>query len=94
MIKCPNCGQEFDEKGQPKVKWYFTTYWVVIAILCAGPFALPLIWYNPRYKYATKWIVSVVLIIITIYVSIKSIELFKTMMQQLDQAQRELGGFH
>ena len=94
MIQCPYCGKEFDEKARPKVKWYYTTYWVVIAILCAGPFALPLVWFNPRYKPATKWIVSVLVIIITIYITIKSVALFQTMMQQFHQMERELGNIH
>lgn len=84
MIKCPNCGLEFDEKIQPKVKWYFTTYWVVIALLCVGPFGLPLVWYNPRYQSTTKWIVSIIVIIITVWLTIKSIETYKSLQHQLN----------
>ena len=83
MITCPYCGKEFDEKGQPKVKWYYSNYWVIIGILCAGPFALPLVWFNPRYKPITKWVVSVLVIIITVWVSIKSIGMYKSLMEQL-----------
>jgi membrane protein YdbS with pleckstrin-like domain len=94
MVKCPYCGKEFDETAppKPKIKWYFTTYWVVIALLSLGPFALPLIWYHPRYKPATKWIISVLVIIITIYATVKSIDLYHNMMQQYNQMQHELGG--
>ncbi len=87
MIKCPFCGKDFDEKAQPKVKWYFTTYWVVIAFLGVGPLALPLIWYNPRYKPMTKWIVSVVAIIVTIWLCIKSIDLYQSLMKQMGDLQ-------
>ncbi|PKL45383.1 MAG: hypothetical protein CVV39_08020 [Planctomycetes bacterium HGW-Planctomycetes-1] len=92
MIKCPYCGKEFDETGKPKIKWYFSTYWVVIGLLCAGPFALPLIWFNPRCKPATKWIVSIVVMIVTIWLTIKSIELMQTMRQQLQRINAEMGG--
>lgn len=92
MIKCQYCGKEFDEKAQPKVKWYYTNYWVVIAILCAGPFALPLVWLNPRYKPVTKWVVTVVVIIATIWISIKSIEMYQSLLQQIQQMQKELNG--
>ncbi|MFA5240618.1 MAG: hypothetical protein WC476_13055 [Phycisphaerae bacterium] len=92
MIKCPYCGREFDETGKPKGKWYFSTYWVVIGILCAGPFALPLVWFNPRYKSATKWIVSIVIIILTIWLTLKSMELVQAMRQQLQRINAEMGG--
>jgi hypothetical protein len=84
MTKCPYCGKEFEEQIQPKKKWYFTTYWVVIAFLCFGPLALPLVWFNPRYKTITKWIVTILAIIITIWLSIKSIDMYRNLMQQLD----------
>ena len=83
MIKCPNCGKEFDEKAQSKVKWYFTTYWVVIAFLCFGPLALPLVWFNPRYQSITKWIVTVLAVIVTIWLCIKSIDMYHDLMQQM-----------
>lgn len=87
MINCPYCGKEFDEKGLPKAKWYFSNYWVIIAILCAGPFALPLVWFNPRYKTITKWIITILVIVITVWGTMKSIELFRSLSQQLKDLQ-------
>lgn len=92
MIKCPYCGKEFEVQAidaaagsvLPKQKWYFTTYWIVIAFLCIGPFALPFVWLNPRYKPIIKWIVTVLVIIITIWLSIKSIDMYRNLMQQLN----------
>ena len=92
MIKCPYCGKEFDENGQPKEKWYFTNYRVVIALLCFGPLALPLVWYNPRYNPRTKWIVSVLVIIITIIAIWVSMILNAYLHKLTQQLQRELGG--
>jgi uncharacterized protein (DUF983 family) len=92
MIKCPYCGKEFDEKDQPKEKWYFTNYWVVIALLCFGPLALPLVWFNPRYNPRTKWIVSILVIIITI-ISIWIYMILKAFLLNLmQQLQHQLGG--
>ncbi len=53
--------------AEAKMKWYFSTYWFVIGLLCVGPFALPLMWFNPRYKLITKIIVSVAVIAISIW---------------------------
>lgn len=35
-------------------KWYFRTYAFILAFLCVGPLALPLVWINPRYKRSKK----------------------------------------
>jgi uncharacterized membrane protein YvbJ len=70
-IKCRYCGEFLDgssragSKHRPK-KWYFATGVVVIALLCLGPLALPLVWLNPRYKLATKAIITVAVLVVTI----------------------------
>jgi uncharacterized membrane protein YvbJ len=64
-IKCRFCG-EFLDKQAASAKWYFKTSRVVIAILCLGPFALPLVWLNPAYKKSTKIIVTIIVIVGTI----------------------------
>lgn len=62
-VKCRFCG-EFLEK-RPGVKWYFKTSTLVIAFLSAGPFALPLVWFHPRYSRNKKIVISVIVIIIS-----------------------------
>jgi hypothetical protein len=65
-VKCRFCGEFLDLSGKPKTKWYFLTSVVVIAILCIGPLALPLVWFNPRYKAVTKLVVTIAVIALTI----------------------------
>jgi hypothetical protein len=70
-IKCRYCGEFLDGSGRagsrprPK-KWYFATGVVVIALLCLGPLALPLVWLNPHYKPAIKAIITVIVLVVTI----------------------------
>lgn len=64
---CPACGQILDPSEKPKTKWYFSNFIVVIAILSFGPLALPLVWYHPHYKRNTKLIVSILVIVATIW---------------------------
>lgn len=55
-----------DEKemnNKPQEKWYFKTSTLIIAFLCVGPFALPLVWFNPRFSKKTKIIISTIIII-------------------------------
>ena len=70
-IKCRYCNEFLDgsrpaaAKAKPK-KWYFATGTVVLALLCLGPLALPLVWLNPRYKPATKAVVTIIVLSATI----------------------------
>ena len=62
-IKCKYCGEFLDEKAQ--TKWYFKTYWLIVAFLCIGPFALPLLWLNPRFNGRNKIVISIIIIILS-----------------------------
>jgi len=46
-------------------KWYFRNYVLVIAFLCVGPFALPLVWFNPRFNLKTKSVITVLIAALT-----------------------------
>lgn len=58
-IKCKHCGEfldgnhlrRFDEK---KMRWYFRKSFIIIAVCCVGPLALPLIWWRPQTTRAWK----------------------------------------
>ncbi len=68
-IKCRFCGEFLDEAGRPKpkTKWYYSTSAIVIGLLVVGPFALPLVLKNPKYKVITKVIITIVVIAFTIW---------------------------
>ena len=67
--KCRFCGEFLDKSGKSRTKWYFATSAVVLALLCLGPLALPLVWLNPRYKTITKVVVTVLIIALTVLLS-------------------------
>jgi predicted nucleic acid-binding Zn ribbon protein len=58
-VKCKHCG-EFLEGARPcrsqaaRRPWYFSTTFIVVALLSVGPLALPLIWARPRTSRAWK----------------------------------------
>ena len=73
-IKCKHCG-EFLNKGQRK--WYFKTYAFVIAFLCIGPLALPMVWFNPNYGRMKKLNITLAALIVTVVIAVafaKSLE--------------------
>ena len=65
-VKCRFCGEFLEGSGRPKAKWYFSTSAIVVALLVLGPLALPMVWFNPRYKIITKVIITVIVIAVTI----------------------------
>jgi len=87
-IKCRYCGEFLDgtgrqtQKPRPK-KWYFSTGTVVLALLCLGPVALPLVWINPRYKILTRAIVTVIVIVVTILCMYLAVNVYQRMLDQL-----------
>lgn len=71
-IKCRFCNEFLNNPvishtKEPALKWYYGTNIIVLALACVGPFALPLIWFHPKYKLITKIIISVAVIGITIW---------------------------
>ena len=58
-IKCKHCGEFLNETirtsmAGKEVQWYFRKSFIVIAVCCVGPLALPLIWWRPRTTRAWK----------------------------------------
>jgi hypothetical protein len=90
-IKCRYCGEFLDATrrvpvGPPapsRPKWYFSTSNLVVALLCAGPLALPLLWVNPRFKRITKIAITVVVIVVTIMACHLMINTYRNVMEQM-----------
>jgi len=82
-IKCKHCGSVID--GKPQEKWYFKNSLLVIAFLCVGPLALPLLWLNPRFSQKTKIIASVIIIILSYYLGILFFSSLKSISQYYQQ---------
>jgi hypothetical protein len=74
-----------DEKNKEKTSWYYRTKALVVAFLCVGPLALPLLWFNPRYSLKLKIVVSIVVIILTVLLIKWSADALKSMNALLEQ---------
>jgi uncharacterized membrane protein YvbJ len=51
-ILCRFCGQFLVQKN--KVPWYLRPGWLVTAVLCVGPLAVPLFWLHPNFSRRKK----------------------------------------
>lgn len=83
-IKCRFCGEFLEKSSGPKTKWYFATSAVVIALLCLGPLALPLVWLNPRYKIVTRLIVTGLVIAFTILLCYLTMNVYLRLVKQIE----------
>lgn len=55
---------------EKKEKWYFKTSVFIIALLCVGPIALPLLWFNPRVSIKAKILTSIIVVVLTYFLII------------------------
>ena len=84
-IKCRYCGEFLDGSGRPsvagkKIQWYFRTSFIVIALFCVGPLALPLIWWRPQTTRAWKIGLTIGILVLSWFLfqaTLKSIETLK-----------------
>jgi hypothetical protein len=83
-VKCRFCGEFLDKSINVGTKWWFTTSTVVIALLCLGPFALPLVWFNPRYKTITKLVGTFVVIAISILLCYLTMSMYFRLTEQIE----------
>ncbi len=69
-IKCKHCGEFLDGRvlasvPPNKTPFYFRSSFVVIAICCVGPLALPLIWWHPKTTTIWKIIWTIVILVLS-----------------------------
>jgi len=95
-IKCRYCGEFLDGVAHPPsgamsggrgrpghTKWYHANSTLVVALLCLGPLALPLVWTNPRYKVVTKLLITVGIIALTILLCEATMRMYQNLMDQI-----------
>lgn len=63
-ILCRFCGQFLNAKK--KVPFYLKPGWLVTAVICVGPFAIPLFWIHPDWDRRKKIIWTVVILILSL----------------------------
>lgn len=72
---------------KPEVKWYFRPIAVVIAILCLGFFALPLLWLSPAFKKIHKIVITILIVGLTIWLLKASVDLYNLLLRELQELQ-------
>ncbi len=92
-IKCRYCGEFlnrpvgqafFNKPAEKGKKWYFSNSATVVAILCLGPLALPIVWVNPRYSPVTKIVVTLIVIAVTIGAAWLMADMYRRIIEQVN----------
>ena len=79
-----------NENNKETVKWYYKPVWVVLAILAAGPFALPLVWFSPELKKWLKVLLTIATVLITVWLVNATIDICKIILKQMAELQATL----
>ena len=91
-IKCKHCGEFLDPAAvaaltRDDMPWYFRTSFIVIALCCVGPLALPLVWWRPNTSTAWKIGLTVIILILSwflVQATMESVEVFKQYLKLLN----------
>lgn len=74
---------------QPQdTKWYYKPWAILGAILLLGPLAIPLIWKSPRINRILKIVISIAIVILAIWLTKASIDLYGIMLKEIVDIQR------
>lgn len=89
-IKCKHCGEFLDGRiretidtkpARQDVPWYFRSGSIIISILTVGPFALPLIWFHPKYSRTKKIVLTVIVLGITYVLGVVTAKALHSVME-------------
>ncbi|HUN56311.1 MAG TPA: zinc ribbon domain-containing protein [Smithella sp.] len=94
-IKCKHCGEFLNTAYGARVaeqnfKWYFRKSFIIIAVCCVGPLALPLIWWRPQTTWPWKVGLSAIILVLSWFLfqlTMESIRNLKEYYQLLNQLQ-------
>jgi len=87
-IKCKHCGEFLDGSRRPPplpaenpLPWYYRTAFILLMLASVGPFALPLIWWHPRMKAATKILITILVLALTAALTAGTVESIRVLKQ-------------
>lgn len=72
------------------IKWYYKPAFVIIALVAMGPFALPLVWRNPKFNKLTKALITFAMVLITIWLVKFSIDIYRILEKEMQSLQNLL----
>ena len=75
------------ETDKKLIKWCYKPIWVVVGILAAGPFALPLVWFSPALNKWVKILLTIATLLITIWLVKATIDISRIVIKEMADLQ-------
>jgi hypothetical protein len=69
------------------MKWYYKPVWIIVAILAAGPFALPLVWLSPALKKWVKILLTIITLAITVWLVKATVNIYQALLKEVSMLQ-------
>lgn len=79
-----------DDRKKNEIKWYLKKGWIIAALLCVGPLALPLVWMSPALNKTHKILITIIVIPLTIWFMKASYDVYNILLQEIKEIQRVL----
>ena len=76
-----------EEDRKTAMKWYYKPVWIVVAILTAGPFALPMVWLSPALKRWHKVFLTIAMVALTVWMVKATADICRSVMKQMADLQ-------
>ena len=74
-----------------KDKWYYGRGSVIMALLCFGPCALPLLLLSPKFTTAWKIIIAILVIVLTIWLAMATKDICVLIMKRAQEVKQAYG---
>ena len=69
-----------------KPRWYYNIWFVLAMLLFVlGPLGLPLVWKNPRFNRGTKYALTVLMVVYTLFLIKLTAQLVRAVSQSVEQ---------
>jgi hypothetical protein len=83
-IKCKHCGEFLDGSVHPrfaekKIQWYLRKPFIITAVCCVGPLALPLIWLRPQTSRTWKIGLTIIILVLSWILFQSTLESIRTL---------------
>ena len=71
---------------ETKPKWYYNV-WFTLAMLffVLGPLGLPLVWKNPHFSRRAKAVLTLIMVVYTVWLADLTVRMFRAVMQEINQ---------
>jgi hypothetical protein len=71
-------------------KWYYSLWFLVIAIFLLGPLAIPLVWMNPRLNQWVKIALIILIMVMFFWFLYLSAEIVKAVLAEVSDLQKAM----